>query len=162
MFRNFWTNQKLELECLFKHSQTLCSLPSKTDVLRTPGPVQINCPKSSGETKCWTKICWSKTNVFFFFKMKRLLGSKKLCARTFCTGRISSKMDVNQPLPSCHNYFVFFMYFDMIKEDPYIYIPNCQAQSQLQLNWTELVLISISPIRPPAARPAGIVVKFLH
>ena len=35
----------------------------------------------------------------------------------------------------------------------------CQAQSQLQFNWTELVLVSTSPIRQPAGRPAaGIVV----
>ena len=28
----------------------------------------------------------------------------------------------------------------------------CQAQSQLQLNWTELALVSISPTRP-ASQP---------
>ena len=32
---------------------------------------------------------------------------------------------------------------------------NCQAQSQLQLNWTELVLFSISQTHP-ADRPAGL------
>ena len=31
----------------------------------------------------------------------------------------------------------------------------CQAQSQLQLNWTELVLLSIYPILQPAGRPAS-------
>ena len=30
-----------------------------------------------------------------------------------------------------------------------IKLTYCQAQSQLQLNWTELVLVSINPIRPP-------------